>query len=168
MDFSMLEAHQMKIRKETISSQKLISGLKNDFSQKATQKGLEFRTSQSLDCPDILIKSDLFRIRQIFNNLIGNALKFTSEGYIEIGYEPHGQMVKFYVKDTGIGVNPAYHQSIFERFRQVDLATTRKYGGNGLGLAISKNLSELLGGNIWVESEPDKYSKFYFTIPVEI
>ena len=166
MDFSMLEAHQMKIRREVISTRKLLTELQNDFSKKAAKKGIEFRIIQPLDIPDTFIKSDLFRIKQIFNNLIGNALKFTNEGYIEIGYQIENQAIIFNVKDTGIGIDSAYHQSIFERFRQVDLAKSRKYGGNGLGLAISKNLVELLGGTIWVESEPEKFSNFFFTIPI--
>ena len=166
MDFSMLEARQIKIRREVISTRKLFTELQNDFSKKATQKGIEFRIIKPLDQQDILIESDLYRIKQIFNNLIGNALKFTKEGYIEIGYKIENHTMTFNVKDTGIGIDSAYHTSIFERFRQVDLAKTRKYGGNGLGLAISKNLAELLGGTIWVESEPDKFSNFFFTIPI--
>ena len=167
MDFSMLEAGQMKIRKELISVRKLLTELQNDFSKKANQKGIEFRIALSQNTPDVQIESDLYRIRQIFNNLIGNALKFTLKGYIEIGYQVEKNIVTFHTKDTGIGIDSAYHQSIFERFRQVDLAKTRKYGGNGLGLAISKNLVELLGGTIWVESEPDKFSNFIFTIPIK-
>jgi len=167
MDFSMLEAGQMKIRKELISVRKLLTELQNDFSKKANQKGIEFRIALSQNTPDVQIESDLYRIRQIFNNLIGNALKFTLSGYIEIGYQVENNVVTFHTKDTGIGIDSAYHQSIFERFRQVDLAKTRKYGGNGLGLAISKNLVELLGGTIWVESEPDKFSNFIFTIPIK-
>lgn len=167
MDFSMLEAGQMKIRKELISVRKLLTELQNDFSKKANQKGIEFRIALSQNTPDVQIESDLYRIRQVFNNLIGNALKFTLKGYIEIGYQVENNIVTFHTKDTGIGIDSAYHQSIFERFRQVDLAKTRKYGGNGLGLAISKNLVELLGGTIWVESEPDKFSNFIFTIPIK-
>lgn len=167
MDFSMLEAGQIKIRKEVISTQKLLKELLKDFRKKANLKEIEFRIDQSQNNPDILIESDLYRIKQIFNNLIGNALKFTKKGFVEIGFQIHDEIVTFHVKDTGIGIDPAYHQSIFERFRQVDLAKTRKYGGNGLGLAISKNLAELLGGNIWVESEPNKFSNFFFTIPVK-
>ena len=167
MDFSMLESRQMKIRKEIISAQKLLNDIRRDFSKKASQKGIEIRFEQLLNETDVLIESDIYRITQIFNNLIGNALKFTSNGYIEIGYKLLGEMVEFHVKDTGIGIASEYHHTIFERFRQIDSAKTRKYGGNGLGLAISKNLVKLLGGDIWVKSEVDKYSEFYFTIPVK-
>lgn len=166
MDFSMLEARQMKIRKEVISAKILLCDLLNDFGKKAGKKGIELRLDKSLEGPDVIIENDLYRIKQIFSNLIGNALKFTHEGYIEVGYQVDNEMIEFHVKDTGIGIAPEFHQAIFERFRQVDAAKTRKYGGNGLGLAISKNLVELMGGNIWVESEQDKFSKFSFTIPI--
>lgn len=167
MDFSMLEAHQLKIRKETFNANKLISDLQKDFCTKAGKKKIEFRISVDNSRPEIIIESDLYRIKQIFNNLISNSIKFTTQGYIEIGYTLNDENIVFHVKDTGIGIDPTHHQAIFERFRQVDLAKTRKYGGNGLGLSISKNLAELLGGKIWVESEPDKYSNFYFTIPIK-
>ncbi len=168
MDFSMLEARQMKIREEVISIKKLLNDLIIDFYPKANNKGIELRIDQSFNSPDLYIQSDLYRIKQIFNNLIGNAIKFTAVGYVEIGFIISDKTIVFHVKDTGIGIDAAYHQSIFERFRQVDLAKTRKYGGNGLGLAISKNLVELLGGKIWVESELNKYSDFFFTIPITI
>ena len=167
MDFSMLEAHQMKIRPEKISSQKLLADLITDFSNKANQKGIDFCLAESLDDADIWIESDIYRLKQIFHNLISNALKFTHNGYVEIGYKAKEEMVEFHVKDTGIGIAPEYHQTIFERFRQIDNARTRKYGGNGLGLAISKNLVELLGGTIRVDSELNNYSNFIFTIPVK-
>jgi PAS domain S-box-containing protein len=167
MDFSMLEARQMKIRKELFSSKKLMADLISDFSKKASSRGIEIRLDDSQKQPDILVESDLYRIRQIFNNLIGNALKFTIEGYIEVGYRRTEEKILFHVRDTGIGISQEFHQAIFERFRQVDTAKTRRFGGNGLGLAISKNLVELLGGQIWVESEPQKYSDFFFTIPIK-
>ncbi|HEY3371628.1 MAG TPA: PAS domain S-box protein [Prolixibacteraceae bacterium] len=166
MDFSMLEARQIKIRKEVISTKMLLNELLNDFVKKADQKGIELRLDQSLSSQDVMFENDSFRIKQIFSNLLGNALKFTHTGYIQIGYNLTNEFIEFNVKDTGIGIAPEYHQAIFERFRQVDTTKTRKYGGNGLGLAISKNLVELLGGNIWVESEPGNFSNFFFSIPI--
>jgi signal transduction histidine kinase len=167
MDISMLDSRQIKIRNELISSQKLLKDLTLNFSKEACRRGIEIRIDQSFDAPDVLIESDTYRINQVFSNLIGNALKFTPEGFIEIGYKELGGMVEFHVKDTGIGIAADFHQTIFERFRQVDSAKTRKYGGNGLGLAISKNLVKLLGGDIWIESEVDKFSDFFFTIPIK-
>ena len=102
-------------------------------------------------------------------NLLKNALKFTDEGYIEFGFTDivtaNSDYLKFYVKDTGIGIEKKYHQVIFNIFRQIDDTHTRKYGGTGIGLSIAKRIVEMLGGEIWVESEPGKGSIFYFTLP---
>lgn len=166
MDFSMIESGQLKLRKDTISTKALLNELFSEFAIKAEIKGIQLRFDESMNEPDITITSDSYRIHQIFNNLLGNALKFTHEGYIEIGFRYHDEFVEFHVKDTGIGISPEFHQAIFERFRQIETSRTRKYGGNGLGLAISKNLVELLGGTIWIKSEPDNYSDFFFTIPI--
>lgn len=114
---------------------------------------------------ETVIFADTDRLKQIFNNLISNAIKFTSTGSIEIGYQPKGNLVEFYVKDTGIGIPVEYQEKIFERFRQVESSTTRKFGGNGLGLAITRNLVELMGGKIWLESELGKGTVFRFTLP---
>jgi signal transduction histidine kinase len=114
---------------------------------------------------NVFIFADADRLQQIFSNLIGNAIKFTANGSIEIGYQPKGQMIEFYVKDTGIGIPVEYQDKIFTRFIQVEAESTRKYGGNGLGLAITKSLVELMGGEIWVKSEISKGSAFYFTLP---
>ena len=114
-----------------------------------------------------MVFSDQERLRQIFNNLIGNAIKFTEKGSIEISSHLRDKFVEFQIRDTGIGIPAEFHDKIFDRFRQVETATTRKYGGNGLGLAISKNLIELMGGKIWLESKPCKGSVFHFTLPCE-
>jgi signal transduction histidine kinase len=95
---------------------------------------------------------------------VGNALKFTGKGFIEIGLKVNNESVEFFVKDTGLGISADHREQIFERFRQVEDSSTRKYGGNGLGLAISKSLIELLGGTIGMDSEIGKGSTFYFTI----
>ena len=96
---------------------------------------------------------------------MSNAIKFTAHGSIELGYQLKGRTIEFFVRDTGIGIPAEYHDTIFERFRQVETSTTRKYGGNGLGLAICKKLVELMGGKIWLESDSGKGSVFYFTLP---
>jgi signal transduction histidine kinase len=116
----------------------------------------------------VLIISDESSIRQVLVNFIGNALKFTNSGYVELGMKFIDHELQFYVKDTGIGIPEDYHDKIFDRFRQVETAQTRKYGGNGLGLAITKHLAELLGGRIWLESRPNVGSTFYFALPDEL
>jgi CheY-like chemotaxis protein len=99
--------------------------------------------------------------------LLNNAIKFSSEGYIEFGYTTKDHFIEFYVKDTGIGISPEYQTQIFERFIQADLSISKRYGGTGLGLSISKSFTQLLGGEINVFSELGKGSLFTFTIPIK-
>jgi signal transduction histidine kinase len=165
IDLSMLESRQIKIKKEQFPIKKLLVDIDNEFRTKANSKVLKFWVNMPLDSEEMIIESDFYRIKQVFNNLIGNALKFTKNGFIEIGFLSFEGGLKFYVKDTGIGISSEFHDDIFERFRQVDETKTRKYGGNGLGLAISKNLVEVLGGKIRVESEIGKGSTFSFSLP---
>lgn len=167
MDLSKIEAGQIDIQKRKVEVNQLMASLKKEFSHKASQKGIELRLSPSNPKDEILIESDETKIRQVLVNFIGNSIKFTENGFIELGISRTDTHVQFHVKDTGIGIPEAYHDKIFERFRQVETAHTRKYGGNGLGLAISKSLVELLGGTIWMESEVGKGSSFNFSIPLK-
>lgn len=166
MDISRMESGQVSIRESKIHVNRFIEGIKEQFALKFEDINLEFK----LEIPDseheIFILADDDRLRQIFNNLISNALKFTSQGYIQLGYQVKGEMVEFCVTDTGIGIPTEYHDKIFDRFRQVESFNSRKYGGNGLGLAITKNLIELMGGKIWMESEYGKGSSFSFVLPL--
>ena len=166
MDISKMESGEIIFRKKHINAQKYISGVYEQFSFQAAIHKLELVLNLPDNDNETEIFADAERLMQIFNNLIGNAFKFTSEGKIEIGYYHKGKMVEFFVKDTGIGIPASYHKKIFDRFRQVDDEKNRHYGGNGLGLAITKNLVVLMGGRIWVESEEGKGSAFYFTMPV--
>jgi len=164
MDLSKIEAGQVHVNRNRFSVNQLISKIQKEYSFEAAAKNIELHVAQGM-WNEILLESDEPKLRQVLVNFIGNALKFTKNGYIEIGAEEVNEMVRFHVKDTGIGIPAKYHEQIFERFRQVEAADTRKYGGNGLGLAISKSLIDLLGGKIWMESEEGKGSIFYFAIP---
>jgi len=164
MDISKIEAGQVNIKKQLHSANKLISDIQGEFAFKAMEKGIELRIELSNPNDEIFIESDENRLRQILVNFVGNAIKFTEKGFIVIGIEIVGDYVQFYVKDTGIGIPKEFHEQIFERFRQVETGNARKYGGNGLGLPISKSLVELLGGSIWMESEHGKGSTFYIKI----
>lgn len=167
MDLSKIEAGQVQVKKEIFSGSQLIRDIQREYSLKANQKGIELRIEQSVDQMEIFLESDESKLRQILINFVGNALKFTDSGFIELGVKITGEFYFFHVKDTGIGISREYQDTIFERFRQVETAHTRKYGGNGLGLAISKSLVELLGGKIWMESEKGKGSVFYFELPMK-
>ena len=166
MDISKIEAGQILTKKRSCSVNQLINYLQKEYSFTAHAKGIELKLDPSNPKEEIVIQSDVERLKQILINFISNAIKFTETGCIEIGIKPAGKFVQFHVKDTGIGIPEEYHEKIFERFRQVESADKRKYGGNGLGLSISKSLVELLGGTIWIESEPEKGSTFYFTVPI--
>ena len=166
MDISKIEAGQIKVHKTNFSVSHLIRQIHKQHSFVAVEKGLELKINVENDMETLLIESDENRVRQVLVNFVGNAIKFTLTGYVEIGAKVQANAVLFHVKDTGIGIPQEYHTEIFDRFRQVEDADTRKYGGNGLGLAISKNLVELLGGKIEIESEQGKGSTFYFTVPL--
>ncbi len=170
IDISKIESNQVKIAKKEFYLNNLLFELHSFFSNDAKIKhtnDVKLNVHYGLPDEESIIYSDEARIRQVLTNLIGNAIKFTEKGSVEFGYiiRPDEKYLKFYVKDTGIGIPNDKQGIIFSRFRQVDDSSSRKYGGTGLGLAISKGLVDLLGGEIWFESNDNKGSKFYFTIP---
>jgi two-component system sensor histidine kinase/response regulator len=166
MDLSKIEAGQITINKKPFPAQKLLIEIQREYSIKASAKGIELIIDPENLKNEILVISDVQRLKQVLINFVGNAIKFTDKGFIEVGFRVQGNNIYFSVKDTGIGIPRQNHQEIFERFRQVEVAHTRKYGGNGLGLAISKSLIEMLGGEIGMISEQGVGSTFYFTIPL--
>jgi PAS domain S-box-containing protein len=167
MDFSKIDAGQVKVNKQSVSLNNLLNDLHLEYSYKASEKGIELLLDNQDLHQDLVVHTDEVKIRQILVNFISNAIKFTSKGTIELGIRLTDSIVQFHVKDTGIGIPAEYKEKIFERFLQVESHNSRKYGGIGLGLAISKSLVELLGGNIWVDAQEGIGSTFYFTIPME-
>lgn len=174
LDLAKIESGQMDIRKESVDVEDLLSSLQATFLElieKKLHKDLEIKLVIPRTHDPVTIYTDPLRLKQILTNLIGNAVKFTSEGKIEIGYtlpdEAH-KVVSFFVRDTGIGIPENKLQAIFNRFQQVDNSRTRQYAGTGLGLAISKKLTRLLGGDITVKSTVGQGSEFSFTIPYEV
>lgn len=165
LDIAKIETGQMEIRDNTFSLNSMIDDLYSFFSQFATDKNIKLNYKTPLDNSDIQIVADEAKLNQILTNLINNAIKFTQNGSIDFSYEIANNEIQFYVKDTGIGIAPEFQDKIFERFVQVDLNITRGFEGAGLGLAICKGLVEKLGGKIWFESEVNKGSTFFFTIP---
>jgi len=169
IDISRIEAGDMKLASTEIRVNELV---KEVFEQTSREKDIKEKDLVQIrknisENEEPIIVSDKNRLRQVFTNLLSNAVKFTHEGFVEIGYKLNKQKVHFYVKDTGIGIDPDKHEVIFERFRQADDSTTRKYGGTGLGLAISRQIVGFLGGEIWVESKPGQGSSFWFSIPLK-
>jgi signal transduction histidine kinase/CheY-like chemotaxis protein len=172
LDVSKIEAGMMRIESTPFSIRDLIHSIQGMFAGKMREKGLDFTAVVDKLVPDTL-SGDPIRLTQIFVNMIGNAVKFTSEGAIRIsvnykGREGNHIRLGFVISDTGIGIVKEKLPDIFDRFRQAEDSTTRKYGGTGLGLAIAKDLISLQGGEMEVESEPGKGTIFRFTIPYEI
>jgi two-component system, sensor histidine kinase and response regulator len=133
---------------------------------RAQRKGIKLACHVSSNVPDTL-RGDPARLRQIVINLVGNAIKFTSEGEVtvraDLAKDKGGEVeLHFVVTDTGVGIPKGKQKAIFEAFTQADSSTTRKYGGTGLGLAISSQLIQIMGGRIWVESEEGRGTAFHF------
>ena len=167
LDFSKIEAGKLDIELLPFNFDDMLGHVSNLVSVQAERKGLEVLFETSSNVPDSLI-GDQLRVGQILTNLCGNAVKFTDEGEIRISTriidERDDKMtLEFRVSDTGIGLTKEQQGRLFESFAQADTSTTRQYGGTGLGLAICKRLAEMMGGTIWVESEPGKGSTFAFT-----
>ncbi len=171
LDFSKMESGKMKLEKAPFSPTSVVEGVAELLSENAQKKGLEIILRVDPTIPTKVI-GDATRLRQVLNNLVGNAIKFTPQGEIQIRVKPirrQGQRcrLRFEVSDTGIGIAPDAKRHIFKAFTQADESTTRKFGGTGLGLAISRQLIELMGGKLHVESEIDKGSEFFFGLPFD-
>jgi two-component system sensor histidine kinase/response regulator len=167
LDFSKIEAGKMDLETVDFSLRGSLSQMMKTLASRARQKGLDLKLRVDPQAVDV-IRGDPARLRQIIVNLVGNSIKYTSSGGVTVSVQPEAQdqartTLRFTVRDTGIGIPLERQKEIFSPFTQADNSMTRKYGGTGLGLTISRRLIELLGGRIWLESEPGKGSAFHFT-----
>jgi signal transduction histidine kinase len=167
LDFSKIEAGKLDLEIVNFNLRESLAQTLKPLSIRAQQKGLDFHWSVAPQVVDLLA-GDPARLRQVVVNLVGNAIKFTSRGGVTVSVQREFQegehmMLGFTVADTGIGIPRERQKEVFTSFTQADNSTTRKYGGTGLGLTISHRLTEMLGGRIWVDSEPGKGSSFHFT-----
>jgi signal transduction histidine kinase len=175
LSISKIESGETEIYFSETNINELIENLISFFKPEAEQKNMKIKFLQYLPVDEANIKTDKGKVTSILTNLIKNAIKFTSTGSIEVGYEKKKNYLEFFVKDTGQGVPGELKEIIFERFRQGSESLIRNYEGAGLGLSISKGYADILGGKIWVENNPTrsltgklisgKGSIFYFTIP---
>jgi len=172
IDIARIEAGQLRIYKQDCYINQTFIELYEAFSETHLKENKNVELIAEIENTDenLSIETDPYRFKQIMNNLIGNAIKFTDQGFIKFGYqiEPEGYngFIKFFVQDTGIGLSQKEQDDVFQQFRKAESEKNNKlYRGAGLGLAISKNLINELGGDIWIESEPGIGSTFYFTLP---
>ncbi|MGC8823917.1 MAG: PAS domain S-box protein [Bacteroidales bacterium] len=165
INIAIIEAGQEKLYETETNLSEVVRLVYNQYLPQAQYQRIELRCDPVLYQKDYLVKTDKTKLTQILSNLVGNAIKFTHEGFVEMGYQIEDDHILFYVRDTGIGIPKNAQEEIFKRFRQARRSDGKIYGGSGLGLSISKAYLDLMGGRIWVESEEDKGSSFYFTIP---
>ncbi|MFP4023300.1 MAG: two-component regulator propeller domain-containing protein [Thiohalospira sp.] len=170
IDIAKIEAGQLKILKKECFVNNLMRDLFEDFQIRYEHnKNIKIKIDEKVLNTPLKIKADYYRLQQVFNNILDNAIKFTEKGIVEFGYltdklENENKLI-FYVKDTGIGLTNEQQNAIFSRFTKIEHNKKKIYRGAGLGLAISKNLVEMMGGKIWVDSELNKGSTFFFSIP---
>ena len=166
LDLSKIEAGRMELSLGDYAVEDVVATVRASLRSLASEKGLELVAEVPSNLPDAY--GDSKRITQCLMNLVGNALKFTRKGRVAIRVDQQGDLLRFRVSDTGIGIPADQLDAVFAEFRQVDTTTTRDFGGTGLGLSITKKFVELHGGRIWVESEPGKGSTFSFTVPLRV
>jgi signal transduction histidine kinase/CheY-like chemotaxis protein len=172
LDFSKIESRRLDVEAAPFELRGAIAATIKPFALQAHQKGLELICNVSPDVPADVV-GDRTRIQQVLTNLVGNALKFTDAGHVLVSVTETVRTagvshLTFSISDTGIGIPADKHAAIFEAFRQADGSTTRQFGGTGLGLTISSTLVSLMGGRIWLESEPGAGSTFYFTLNLPV
>jgi signal transduction histidine kinase len=165
LEISNLETKQEKLNETQFYLNDFFLELLPLFKLKSKETDIALIVKNELNDDNILITTDKTKLNRILSNLLENAFRYTNSGSIEIGYSISENKLVFYVKDTGIGISPENHEIVFERFSQEDKEISKKYGGLGLGLSISKENAKILGGDITLKSEKDKGSTFFVSIP---
>lgn len=178
IDISMIDSHQLTLSKTTVNLNALLDDMLLSFENEKVileKTNIKISIEKALKNDSSNVLTDEVRLSQILNNLIDNALKFTAEGYIKFGYRVEKENLLFFVEDTGKGIAKEKHDIIWERFRQEEESNSRTYGGVGLGLSISRELVEMLGGKLWFISHEKNQAEdaisgsiFYFSLPVSV
>ena len=163
LDFSKIEAGKLQIDKVDFNLSEILNNVSHLVDFKAFEKALNFEIIYDKEM-NLNLHGDALRLSQILINLINNAIKFTNEGFVKVEINAVQNNYSFKISDSGIGISPAQQEKLFQSFSQADGSTTRKYGGTGLGLTISKQLIELMGGKIWCQSEENVGSAFIFEL----
>ncbi len=167
VDVSSIEANLIEKNVTVFNLNSTLNNLYTQFAIRTSENNITFNLKSGLSDDHAMIQTDQTRLVQVLSNLLNNAIKFTKKGHIGFGYITRDSMIEFFVSDTGIGIHPDFHSKVFNSFYQVENSLSRSFGGTGLGLFICKAYVELLGGKIWLESEPGKGSVFFFNIPFD-
>jgi len=165
IDISKIESGLMEINLKESNINEKVEYIYNFFKPEAERKGMNLFVKKSDHLHPVIIITDQEKLYAILTNLVKNAIKYTRQGFIEIGFGIKGNNLEFFVKDTGIGIPPNRQKAVFERFIQADISDKQAYQGAGLGLSIAKAYVELLGGKIWMDSVESMGTTFYFTLP---
>jgi signal transduction histidine kinase/ActR/RegA family two-component response regulator len=169
IDISKIESGQLHVKNSPCQLHQLLTEVYDSFYDDIQRRGLfnvKLYLKEGMSDENVLILTDGHRLKQILINIVGNAIKFTERGYVEFGYTlTSDSLIRFYVKDTGVGLPKGKEHEIFDRFSKFSNDQQRLYGGTGIGLSIAKNLVEMMGGEIGVKSEPLEGTQFYFTLP---
>nr|WP_320120337.1 response regulator [uncultured Marinifilum sp.] len=165
LDLSLIETGSIILERDVVDVNAVLDEFYDVYSV-SLKDGINLQLNKGVK-EGLKIITDDVKFRQILNNLLSNAQKFTEKGNVEFGYELHGFQLLFYVKDSGIGIDPEMKEKIFDRFRRAEIETTKTIGGAGLGLAICRGNLNVMKGKIWVESNEEGGSSFYFSIPFE-
>jgi PAS domain S-box-containing protein len=166
VNISTIEAGRVELNMVETDINKILQSLYNQYYLKARAKKIKLIMNDTNVVEDLVINTDEIKLFQILSNLISNSIKYTDKGKVEYGYYVKNNIIEFYVKDTGIGINSEDHERIFERFYRIENSDRTIVSGMGLGLSISKLYCDMMGGKIWLESAPNKGSAFYFYLPL--
>ncbi len=165
IDISKIESGQMELNNSLTNINKQLDYIYTFFKNEVEAKGLNLFFHAPLPSSEAVMETDAEKLYAVLTNLVKNAIKFTSNGAIEFGYTFHKEYLRFFVKDTGIGIQKERLAAIFDRFVQADIFDKQAHQGAGLGLSISKAYVKMMGGRLWVDSKPGEGSVFYFTLP---
>ena len=168
IDVSKIEIGKVDLNYQESNINFLLNELFAFYKPVAGRKNIKLSLQKGLNDEQSLISTDQVKVRQVLDNIISNAVKFTKDGFINFGYKHKDNNLEFYIQDSGIGIPEEQQNIVFDRFMQADSQLSETHSGTGLGLSISKSYIELLGGKIWLESESEKGTTFYFTIPYKV
>lgn len=165
VEASLLQSGKVTVKKEEVNVGEITGNIYRKLKPQADQKDMRLTMRTPLSNEDLYIVTDRYKLLQVLQNLVENAIKFTDAGEVEFGYTMSGRNLNFFVHDTGIGIPAELKEKVFDVFFQADPGPSRLYGGTGLGLSISKAYVEMLGGKIWFTSDNGHGTTFRFTIP---